>query len=253
MPLNNPFDIFKQAYQDVQENARPLLVYTGFHVVASGLALPLRFVEFQYKDINDFPAWLDITSLFVSLASLAVLSVGASVAFARMGRQIDRPLWKQHGDGEAVRRFFLIWFILGLAYLAADRLVILLYHATGDAEAVLGLQTILFVLVGLMIPVGACIMFNGKLEWRRLGEDLTPLGRQIPATSLLVLFGFFAGSFILTSQAMLLRPEVRIYLSVPGFILLTVLYAYCDCLIFAGTVELCRADRDTAEEDDFDF
>ena len=47
---------------------------------------------------------------FGSLLLLSVcFALGQSVAFARMGREMDRPLWKVSGDREAIRRYVNIF------------------------------------------------------------------------------------------------------------------------------------------------
>jgi len=235
------------AVRAVQQNARALLLYLAITVGASligyaanGLIMPGPEANlFEHTSLLIYKYGLD---LFLILCS----AFAQALVFARLGREIDRPLWKVKDDREALRRYFGLWFALNAG-------VFVLSEVTNWIGWLLDYNQpfpLLFIFMSaasiLCVPIGACIMFTLQFEWRKLGESLAPLRRQIPKTALILgintlFFMFYSELMIQTQSQQWLWPAI------------SAISGYFDCLIFSATWLLCMFDRANPEGIDFDF
>lgn len=131
------------------------------------------------------PVWFVLFGLVAQVGFAAGLSLIYAIIYAMLARDMDRPVWKCEVPGEALRRFFEVWFILTLLSTAAR--AIQMRTATLDAYAAMEFLIMLWSLV--VIPLGACVMHHGALAWHELGEILAPIPRQLGA----FLVVFFVG------------------------------------------------------------
>jgi hypothetical protein len=248
--------IIRDAVEAVQENLPALAIYlaltVGANLLSSACGLVVEREVFGKLDNASNVLVLIPVYLIVCVA----YAVAQSVVFAQMGKEIDRPLWKIAGAKEAVRRFFPLWFTISFVTLATLQISDSLAR-TGNPELGMLLYYGLFMSITLVgVPVGACIMFYGKLEWPNLGEILIPLARQFPMTMailLLNLFQFLLMGVLMSSDAgAAAKPDV--FMTLFKGTALAVVGGYIDCVVFAGVWLICMADRDTDHErDDFDF
>jgi len=182
--------------------------------------------------------------LFLALGYTAA----SVIAFSRLGRAIDRPLWKVADDREAFRRFFVLWLILNLGALTIQRLFgrAVVASSSGWADALLLLMCLTSILV---VPAGACLMFAGHPRWRTALQDLAPLASQWPKTMgvLFINYVAFTGAlaFVLWLGA---KPALHdaLWLRLPvdaGFLVV-------DCYAFAATWLICVLHRRAMEERD---
>lgn len=141
------------------------------------------------------PVWFLIFGLVAQVGFAAGLSLIYAIVFTMLARDMDRPVWKCEVPGEALRRFFEVWFILTLISTAAR--VIQLRATTVDAFAAMEFLIMLWSLV--VIPLGACVMHHGALAWQELGEILAPIPRQLGA----FLVVFFVGLLQYIGQEMI--------------------------------------------------
>ena len=230
----------------MQDNLRALAVYLLITVGASavGLVGNVLVAGEGEKAVVSGPALVYQFGLDVFL--VVAYSLAQCIAFARMGKEMDRPLWKVADDREAIRRFFKLWVALNAALLALLRLSEWT-HVILDNEELASVFFTLFTFAGVVhLPAGACIMFFGRFEWHKLGECLSPLANEWPKT-LVVLFlsGFllFLSFYLIaaTGSQKWLRPLIDIILG------------YFDCLIFAAVWLICITDRDSPRESDIDY
>ena len=247
--------LVRDAAQAVQRNLPAFALYVGI-LLAANLAdsiagLPLANVE--PDDITIGLRLLDVVPLIVLIH---VFALAQAVVFSRLGREIDRPLWKVRDDREAVRRFFVLWAILNLVLNGLLRLSGIDF-GDGELRSINYILTLGFLAVALCaVPLGACVMFLGRASFSTLGESLAPLSRQPGKTATIagitlfqfLLFAVFSGA------AMGAEGEQVPFLK---HLLITsasnVVQAYLDCLAFAATWLLCMTDRDTVDEIDLDF
>ncbi|MCC6144911.1 MAG: hypothetical protein IT368_13985, partial [Candidatus Hydrogenedentes bacterium] len=73
-------------------------------------------------DQENLPPLAGLLGIVLSLATLAVYSATCAIIFARLGKDMDRPIWKCADDSEALRRYFEPWFLLNLVHYAIFRL-----------------------------------------------------------------------------------------------------------------------------------
>ena len=179
---------------------------------------------------------------------LAAGSSAAAVAgFSRLGRAIDRPVWKVAGDREAFARFFVWWFIVSLSFVTLFSLLGLVSDAAPGSSGRLLLKLAFFLMFLFAVPVGACVMFSGRLVWRDLAQDLAPLVHQWPRTAAVLFVNYLMFAAYLAVAALLVeRPELRTRQW--GTLLLEVPFAAGDCFVFAATWLICMTHRREVEE-----
>lgn len=240
-------EILSNAVQAVQQNVRALLLYLAIMVSANIVGYVANSLVIPDPEVNPFenPTLL-IYTFGLDLFLILCAAFAQAIVFARFGKEIDRPLWKVKGDWEALRRYFGLWFALNAG-------VFVLLEATNWAGRQFDYDQpfpMFFILMSgasiLYIPIGACIMFTMRFEWRNLGESLAPLRRQFPKALLILgintfLFVFYLALMIQTQSQQWLWPAI------------TAISGYFDCLIFSATWLLCMFDRANPEGVDLDF
>lgn len=241
-------DFLREAVAAVQRNLGALGLYmvvvVGAHLLLSGASTLLGVSNLTPGEIPSGPAqaYLILAPVAVALA----VSAAQAVVFARIGREIDKPLWKVRDDREALRRFFRLWVVLNL--LAAGAEVTLVFGMFRENESMLGLGlSFSFLLHLVLVPVGACMMFPGTVNWQEFGRNLAPLATSFPRALLLILLNFFG--FLLIFQA---APVEVPWLRWVALVLIAIILAYLDCVVFAGTWILCIEHRN-ADDTDLDF
>ncbi len=244
--LRRSVDILVQATHAVQRNLPALATYLGITVVASLAGHAVNRAILHGDENPTITAGLMFYEFAINAVLMLVTAFAQAIVFARMGREIDKPLWKVGGDREALRLYFPTW-------LALNAIVVILYElgyvvpAYFEMEA-LGVfpQLLLLGAAAFYIPVGASLMFHRKVEWAKIGESLGPLQRQLPKTLLIACFagGLFLLNHLLAIQT-LSEPVVQL--------LVDIIFGYFDCVIFAAAWLVCIIDRQNPEEMDFEF
>jgi hypothetical protein len=239
-------ELIRDAVNAVQKNLDALGIYMGITLVVSMAA---NFAnswmgappENPYADPN-LVAYEVVLNLFLVFTT----AIAQAIAFARLAKNIDRPLWKMSGDFEAVRKYLPLW--AGL-----NAIVILIQVVTGWSVSTFGgsaasgsLFIAMVLAVIVYIPAGAALMFLGTPEWSHLPEAVRPFFRQFP--KMLVVLALTGVLFLLqisliggTENQPWLRPLVDIA------------FAYFDCVIFAAVWLVCMYDRQAPPEVDLDF
>ncbi len=245
----------REAAQDVQRNISAFLFYAAVFSVAH-IALTLGIAPFEPAQDETATRTFQILDIVAFLAFIHVAAYGQTVAFSRLGREIDKPLWKVRTDGDALKRFFMMWALMNLTSNGLLRLSSSDF-GSGDAMAI----NVMLLFAGLAafvacVPVGACIMFTGQVSSSTIGESLAPLSRH-PArtgTVLLIMLAEVLAVFFFLS---LLAGEEGAMPSLParlGFGLASgLVQVYLECLALAATWHLCMIDRETVDEIDLDF
>ena len=174
--------------------------------------------------------------------------------FSRIGRELDRPLWKVADDREAMRKFFTLWFEFNLIVNVLVWLsnTLLPYDDLKEASVL----PLLIALAGavVLVPFATAMMFHGNFSWGRLGEGLGPVARRVPqlAPVFLLTFAQVLISIFLDTAA----PETndaRVAVWIVYRATLHAAIAYLDCLVFTATWLVCKDDRDSPDEIDLDF
>jgi len=196
------------------------------------------------------PVWM----IVATLVSASVLSVAQAALFARIGKEIDRPLWKCRDDVDALTRFFIVWLLLNLSGELLLHLSLRFERQGWDDLSYI--MVMLFAVVYLFyIPIGACIMHHGALNWDELGHTLAPISAQFSDFALVLLIRI--ATLALWFAALALEASQEWLFTVVCFQpLVQAPTVLLDCLAFAMMWRLCMIHRDSAHyraDDDFDF
>jgi hypothetical protein len=247
--------LITEAERALIRNWRSILLYIGLCVLVIGVyrAGVNELEHLVPESVQPKPAWYASADLFADIALACVMALLQACAYARLGRDIDRPLWKCRDDREAITRFAVIWAILNLSYFALLQMQTTLDHQgqIGGASAV-GLMALLWNLI--YVPIGVCLMHQGGLKDLRLGDALLPLLHFLPRTMLVVGLGFlqlvlFEWLAFSVPEPMRNLPWIIAAINIP--------LIYLECLAVAIMWISCAEYRIVAAEqtddDDFDF
>ncbi|MEA3366181.1 MAG: hypothetical protein U9Q79_11135, partial [Candidatus Hydrogenedentes bacterium] len=187
-PNPDPLAVIPEAFRAVLRNPRALFLYIGLAmgVVSLNLVASYMMTGGEIPEEPGLP--LRLFGLISDLVLAATSAFAQTVAFSWLGQNLDRPLWRIKGIGDAMKRFFPVWLMLDLLILIFHNLTIRFMAA--DPSSSLGeFMFLLFITLNVIaIPIGAAIMFHGELKWTELGASLVPLGRQLFPTVLVVTF-----------------------------------------------------------------
>jgi hypothetical protein len=170
--------ILGDAVEAVQRNLYALALYVA---VTVGFSIAGQIANYALggppEEAYASGAW---TAYLLGLDAVFLVAIGLAqaVVFSRLGKDIDRPLWKITGNAEAVKRYFLLWLALNAAATALDRVALWSHTVLGNDALTATLALFHAVVIVVHIPIGAAIMFLGPFEWRKLPECLRPLWRQ---------------------------------------------------------------------------
>jgi hypothetical protein len=247
---------FRDCVEALQRNLTVVLLYMAI-VAPLGMLYTLTLDAFLE---SVFGLELDQTVRLLKAAAevliVAAYAAAQAIVFSVLGRDIDHPLWKLQGPGEALRRFFPLWFVIGLVALLAAHLGKLLDNSQATKPLAPMLFFIYVFIAVAAVPIGGCIMFHGKLVWAEFGETLRPLARQASRTGALVLLALLpfalyglalTGYDVETKQV---EQPVLLLMAQGGFHAFT---AYIDCLVLAGTWIICVTGRQLVDDDDLGF
>jgi hypothetical protein len=240
--------IIRDAINAVQQNLLPLAIYLFVSLITGALGLGWHLLQ-EHGIVQLEASSLLTANLVVDLLLSVCYAATQSIVFGRMGRRIDRPLWRLADDREALRRFFSQWLVLNLILVVPIRIAEHMQEGSGEETMGISLLLLYLLLVVLVVPVGACIMFTGGFRFAGLGESLAPLGHQLPTTLVVVFVNALQIPLLMIGFDMAGNTPVGMV----GWLAICVIAGYIDCVVFAATWLLCMADRDAMEDIDLDF
>ncbi len=244
--------LWSDSYKNLRENAAYATGYVACSAVVAAVVRIANAVVMALVDKEAPPAWIPVFRL-VSLLWLAIgASLCAAAFFSLIGRRIDRPLWKCLGWRDGIRRFFLPWFILNLCQMMVIDLMVKL----GEAGMQSALQSVIMLSLALQafcLPLGACIMYWGRLDWGQIPSVLEPIYGQF----LLVIPVLFIG----LGQWFLGHLRIEIIPTDTGLDILwlglyDVVLDFATCFAFVMMWRVCMIHRDRSMEgggNPFDF
>lgn len=243
--------LLSDAWNNLRNHWVLAVIYVGVHAVVITLSQGADAAAALFIHEGQPPAWLPILTLSRSFAASAVISALQAIVFTRLGKSIDRPIWKCHDDREALRRFFVLWFIVNLGLSAIDQVH---FNAlvSGAEENAMALEIFFFFISILYLPICVCIMHHGRLEWPEIPEALRPMFRQLPLTFtvMLLLLGQYAW-YVVTIQAIIpIFPEKA---KIIGIVLCIAPMAFIECLAFCAMWRVCMIYRQAGGDDGDDF
>lgn len=236
--------MLRLAVQAIDHNFRAVLLYIGIHVSAS-TAIFFTRIKFLNPVAGDDPSPLwNTADIGLDIVDGIAWAIAQCIAFAWIGRNIDKPNWKVATAGESLKRFFGFWLLLDLTLVLVFRFFQFSVAAGVDPAVALWLP-ILY--ASGTITMGAAIMFYQRVGTEEIGQALRTLGHQFPRTLLVVCMA--GAGFIFLSM---LQPMTSKFpLALP---LISILDSVLDCFIFSCTWILCMYYREASENDsDIDF
>ncbi len=239
--------IIRGALQALQRNYGPLLFYIGVGVAvySARLALDMLVIAPRSEDLAENV--IRIYSFAIDVVAVAIVAMAQTIAFSRIGREIDRPNWRVENDTDAIRLFYTLWLLLGLLNVSVVRFLDIFLSGTDEAAVQFTLAMMWLTGAVLLVPFGAAVMFYGRVGRQEIGEAVSTMLRQFPHTLLIAIIGIFAGMFLIS-----LQPDLPLWAR-PA---LAIADGYVDCLLFASMWLVCIYHRDEYEhpdDDDFDF
>lgn len=251
-------ELLKSAADALQRHFANVALYLGvaFFLSLTGSALDIvQLLQNPDPDAQPTLASSLVRVFWFTLYSAALAFVQC-VVFSRIGREIDRPLWKVRDDRDAFQRFFIMWFefnwaVNTIAWIAGTPL-------GGDGLEAVNILALLvtWLLAIVVVPFGTCQMFLGSFSWSTFTEGLGAIGRRpaefLPVfaiTALQLPFGFYI--FALSRPQGAEFGELALMTAARGACDIAI--AYLDCLVFAATWLACKYDRDSPDEIDLDF
>jgi len=243
-------------WADSAKHFRENAGYVGGYVVCSAFVTAVfrisNSVAAMMIDKDAPPAWMPAFRL-VSLLWLAVgASLCAAAFFSLVGKRIDRPLWKCSGWRDGVRRFFLPWFILFLCQIVIIDMIGKLADA-GMTDALSSLFMLELLVQAFLVPVGACIMYWGRMDWKELPSVLGPIYGQFLLVLPVVFIG--VGQWLLAYMRADLIPTDS-GLDILWLGLYDAVLDYITCFAFVMMWRVCMVHRDKSMEggeNPFDF
>ncbi len=240
-----------EALKDLQRCGGPVL---RFIVATMVTLLSYRLLIFGVQNglgEESHPQMYPMARLLAAIYLAVAVSAVQALFLAQLGAAIDTPLWKYKGAQDALQRFFIPWLIINLFLITL--VDIQTRFLAADREDVAALLELLVLAVHVFsVPVGACIMHWGALEWKELGDALRPLGRLLSLAILPFAIGFI--QYALANARLLgLRENMLadlVFLSVTDVPLMLI-----EVFIFALVWRICMHHRSLppVEENPFDF
>lgn len=244
-------ELVRRALLDLRRQPKLLAVYVLAHFL---LIVALRAGERLVGmgvDPASAPEWYPAFNLAKQFAMAAIVAAVQAIVFARLGKAIDRPLWKCASDQEALQRFFVLWFVVNLIGITTQQFLANA-QPTGD-QGLMALSTLLYLAAYLLLtPLATCIMYFGRLDWARIPEALAPFGRQLKlaASALLLQLLAFALNDVAAGVLLLVLGKDGLDAAIVAPALAITLPAALECLVFVVVWRVCMTDRDSHLYDD---
>jgi len=192
--------------------------------------------------------------LILTRIGIAIFAAFADTVFlSRIGREIDKPYWRIPDDREALRRFYRLWLLLGLAGLVYNQITEQLTGGDPQHPASFFMFISLILVVVLLHAFGTAVMFYGRAAREEMNEAIGTMSRHAPFMIGLCLFGILAAIFLSLIYVTISTSGLSTPLEIAANGLLAMVDGYVSCLIFAFVWLVCRYDRDDFERDREDF
>jgi hypothetical protein len=243
--------LFKEAIQAVERNIAAIGIYVAI-LVALSLANLLYLLVFGTSGTAEPTQQQLLFGTIFDVIFALIAAIAQTLAFSRIGKDIDRPLWKVSGDREALQRYFVIWAVIGIFTVAVYRVLSMLGGFLDNDEFKLFALLVYIGMSSLATPIGACLMFARKPPLQEAPHALIPLMEQLPYTLLIATGNFAWFFFSIFEGAQLFEDPSSTRLQII-FLAMSIVTVFIDCVVFALVWLMCKDHRDNAGEDDFEF
>lgn len=240
-------NFLRDAMAAVQRNLGVTFTYMTVFAVIGLLVMGLDYLVIG-PALPDQPTTVGVKAyeLVKQLVLVVIQAIVQSIAFARIGKEMDRPLWRNPDDWTATKRFFNLWLTLGLVETVWVQLATLAADSGSGGASLFFWMYLLTAFV--KIPIGACVMFSGAFVLKDFMKALAPLGVLFPKFMLLMLVNFCVLALVLVGFG---PPDSSVQYIVTTA--LAAISAYAECVIFAGAWIMCIEHRTISDNTDFEF
>lgn len=255
-------NFYREAAIALRQNGRTVVFYmlAGMAIAALDETIDL-FVLAPASDEAPTTA-LNVALILSSILMVSLGALASTIFFSRIGREMDKPMWRVADDRDALRLFFRLWLLLGLLTLAYARVMEQFLPRTGDPTALIVFLCTFFVWATFLNVFGAFVMFYGRPGREELNAAFGTFAHHLGPIIAVSLVGLLAGLVLvdahqrvnligIAGEASSLQLALRIALNT----LLGGIDTLVSAFIFAYAWLICIFHRDHFEEpgDDFDF
>lgn len=231
--------MLRDAFRAVHTNVGALFLFLMIDLPLTMAVASLNefYVAPRSEELSDQVIGLIQTGAVV--IQVFVYAAVASIVFSKMAKNIDYPMWKIHGSGDALSRFFPMWLLLFFVSVAVIQFGIIAFQQ-GDENLGAGLQFGGIVLLITVIPFGAIVTFLGNGRGEDLRVAFTIIPRVIDRFLVAMLIGFVQISIV---QTVLLEEGTAFWMKP----MVSAFDVYLDCVVFSYIFLACREQRDMEE------
>ncbi len=256
-------NFYREAATALRQNSGSVLLYVAFGVGLAVLdsTVDLFILAPSAKDAPD--QYLSLVLIVTSIALVALSAIASTIFFSRIGREMDKPMWRVADDRDAMRLFYRLWFLLGLLTLVYVRLIEQLLPKNPDIGTLIIFLCSFFIWATLLNVFGAFVMFYGRPGREEISQAFSTLGHHLGPVLAISLVGLLSGLVLYDAhfRAVAIGHSAEDMTSVDyaGRYLVDMLVGAVDslvsCFIFAYSWLVCIFHRDHFEQqgDDFDF
>jgi len=255
-------NFYREAAIALRQNGRTVLYY-----IAAGMAIALLDAVIDLFVLAPASGEAPDTAMNFALivSSILMVALGAlasTVFFARVGREMDKPMWRVADDRDALRLFYRLWLLLGLLTLAYARVMEQFLTGSSDPAGLIVFLCTFFVWATLLNVFGAFVMFYGRTGREEVNAAFGTFAHHLGPVIAVSLVGLLAGLMLVDSQQRIVQigaaagatsGQLVLRIGLSG--LLGGVDALVSMFIFAYAWLVCIFHRDHFEEpsDDFDF
>ena len=232
----------KQAFAGPFRVPTALILYAAALILSGWLHYGVEYVLETEVWGAMAPAAENTIRLARDLAVVVIAALVMPISFAMIGRDLARPLWKIGVPGEALRRFFLLWFIMNLLVVTVSHITNRLVQADSPvAGLMIGVVIILY---ATYIIVGAGVMYHGRFGPEDLSKALAPFVREVGQTGLMLLVALFTVLVALFTDIEVENLSWLYHAPVSA-----VLSALLELVVFSGAWIICMTSQETPDDD----
>jgi hypothetical protein len=254
-------NFYREAAIALRQNGRSVLYYIAAGMLIAALDAMLDLFVLAPASGEAPDTALNLALIVSSILMVALGALASTIFFARVGREMDKPMWRVADDRDALRLFYRMWLLLGLLTLAYAR-VMEQFLSSADSTGLIVFLCTFFIWATLLNVFGAFVMFYGRTGRDELNAAFGTFAHHLGPIIAVSLVGLLAGLMLVDAQQRILQigtaaDATPMHLALR--VLLTTLLGGADSLvsifIFAYAWLVCIFHRDHFEEpgDDFDF
>lgn len=255
-------NFYREAAIALRQNGRTVLLYivAGMTIAALDVLLDLFVLAPATGDVPNTA--MAVALIVSSILMVALGALASTVFFARMGREMDKPMWRVADDRDALRLFYRLWLLLGLLTLAYARVMEQFLAGSSDPTSLIAFLCTFFVWATLLNVFGAFVMFYGRAGREEINAAFGTFAHHLGPVIAISLLGLLAGLVLVDAQQRVVllgtapnSTSAHLVLRIVLSMLLGGVDSLVSIFIFAYAWLVCIFHRDHYEEpgDDFDF